>query len=95
MFAPELLDPTADRLAELAGEGQALEFAIGTGRVAISPVERGVSVTGIELSRPMVDRLRTKAGGATIPVIVADMTTAVAPGEFSNVPGHRRSEHAC
>jgi hypothetical protein len=29
MFAPEVLTPMAARLAELAGHGRALEFAIG------------------------------------------------------------------
>jgi SAM-dependent methyltransferase len=85
MFAPDVLGPTVDRLAELAGNGRALEFAIGTGRVAVPLAERGVSVTGIELSRPMVDRLRTKADEASIPVIIGDMTTATAPGEYSLV----------
>ncbi|MFD8920401.1 class I SAM-dependent methyltransferase [Streptomyces sp. NPDC059569] len=85
MFAPEVLGPTVDRLAQLAGEGAALEFAIGTGRVAVPLAERGVSVTGIELSRPMVERLRTKVDEATIPVIIGDMATAVAPGKFDLV----------
>jgi SAM-dependent methyltransferase len=85
MFAPEILGPAVDRLAELAGDGPALEFAIGTGRVAIPLAERGVPVTGIELSPPMVDQLRTKADDATIPVIVGDMTTAVAPGKYTLV----------
>lgn len=85
MFAPEVLGPTVDRLAELAAGGAALEFAIGTGRVAVPLAERGVPVTGIELSRPMVDQLRTKADEATIPVIVGDMATARAPGRFSLV----------
>src|SRR4051812_34477232 len=70
MFAPEVLGPTVDRLAELVGDGQALEFAIGTGRVAVPLAERGVPVTGIEQSRPMIDQLRTKADETTIPVIV-------------------------
>lgn len=39
MFAPDVLGPTVDLLAELAGDGRALEFAIGTGRVAISLAE--------------------------------------------------------
>ncbi|MFK4273854.1 SAM-dependent methyltransferase, partial [Streptomyces milbemycinicus] len=65
MFAPEVLGPTVDRLAELAGGGAALEFAIGTGRVAVPLAGRGVPVTGIELSRPMLDRLRAKADEAT------------------------------
>ncbi|WAP53807.1 class I SAM-dependent methyltransferase [Streptomyces sp. S465] len=80
MFAPEVLGPAVNRLAELAGGGAALEFAIGTGRVAVPLVERGVPVTGIELSLPMIDRLRTKADEATIPVVVGDMATSTAPG---------------
>ncbi len=62
MFAPDVLDPAVDFLAELAGEGPALEFAIGTGRVAIPLADRGVPVTGIELSQPMVDQLPQEAG---------------------------------
>jgi SAM-dependent methyltransferase len=85
MFAPEIVRPTVDRLAELAGDGAALEFAIGTGRVAVPLARRGVPVTGIELSRPMVEQLRTKADEATIPVINGDMATAVAPGKYTLV----------
>ncbi|MCX4967570.1 class I SAM-dependent methyltransferase [Streptomyces sp. NBC_00654] len=85
MFAPETLDPVLDRLAELADGGRVLEFAIGTGRVAVPLVRRGVPVTGIELSQPMIDRLRTKADAATIPVVVGDMATAGAPGTFQLV----------
>ena len=81
MFAPEVLGPTVDRLAALAGDGRALEFAIGTGRVAIPLAERGVPVSGIELSAPMIDQLRTKVDEATIPVVVGDMATARAPGD--------------
>jgi SAM-dependent methyltransferase len=82
MFAPEVLGPSVDRLAQLAGDGAALELAIGTGRVAVPLRERGVLVTGIELSRPMIDQLRTKVDEATIPVIAGDMATAVAPGKY-------------
>ncbi|HET7386170.1 MAG TPA: class I SAM-dependent methyltransferase [Nocardioidaceae bacterium] len=85
MFAPEVLGPTVDRLAELAGDGAALELAVGTGRVAIPLAERGVPVTGIELSRPMVEQLRTKADEATLPVVVGDMATVRAPGEYGLV----------
>ena len=83
MFAPEVLHPTVQFLEELAGRGPALEFAIGTGRVAIPLVERGVSVSGIELSKPMVDQLHKKR--ADIPVLVDDMATSTMPGEFSLV----------
>ena len=85
MFAPEVLEPAVKRLAELAGQGRALEFAIGTGRVAIPLSERGVPVTGIELSTPMIDELRTKIDERAIPVVVGDMATARAPGEFTLV----------
>lgn len=85
MFAPEVLGPTVDRLAELADGGRALEFAIGTGRVAVPLAERGTPVTGIELSHPMVDQLRTKVDAATVPVVVGDMATARAPGQYALV----------
>lgn len=79
-FAPEVLGPTVDLLERLAQDGPALEFAIGTGRVGIPLAARGVPVTGIELSKPMVAQLRRKAPEEQIPVIVGDMATAVAPG---------------
>jgi len=82
MFAPEVVGPAVDRLAALADGGRALEFAIGTGRIAVPLAERGVPVTGIELSEPMLDRLRRKAA---IPVVVGDMATARAEGRFSLV----------
>jgi len=85
MFAPDVLNPTVDRLAELAGGGRALELAIGTGRVAVPLAQRGVPVTGIELSQPMVDQLRTKVAAYQLPVVMGDMATARAPGEFSLV----------
>ncbi|NMO57357.1 class I SAM-dependent methyltransferase [Actinoplanes sp. TBRC 11911] len=85
MFAPEVLEPTVTTLASLAGGGPALEFAIGTGRVAVPLREMGVPVTGIELSRPMVDVLRTKATESQIPVELGDMATTRVDGEFSVV----------
>lgn len=84
MFSDEVLGPTVDRLAELAGDGPALELAIGTGRVAVPLAERGVPVSGIELSRPMIARLREKVGDG-IPVVQGDMATTRVPGEFSLV----------
>jgi SAM-dependent methyltransferase len=85
MFSPAVLGPTVDRLAELARDGRALEFAIGTGRVAVPLSERGIPVAGIELSPAMVARLRTKADEATIPVVLGDMATAIAPGSYALV----------
>lgn len=83
MFEPGVLDPAVDFLADLAGDGRALELAIGTGRVAIPLTDRGVPVDGIELSQPMVDQLHRKR--PDIRVAVGDMATTTVPGEFSLV----------
>jgi SAM-dependent methyltransferase len=85
MFDPGVLVPTVDVLADLAGGGRALEFAIGTGRVAIPLSERGVDVVGVELSRPMVDQMMAKPGSEGIPVTIGDMTTTRVEGEFDLV----------
>ena len=85
MFAPDVLGPTVDRLVAEADGGRALEFAVGTGRVALPLAARGVPVAGIELCRPMLDRLREKAGEAELPVVLGDMATVRVPGEFSLV----------
>ncbi len=84
MNSPAVLEPTVEFLLERAGGGRILEFAIGTGRVAVPLHERGAEVVGIELSEPMASRVREKVGEA-IPVVLGDMTTATAPGEFSLV----------
>ena len=85
MFEPSVLGPMADVLAELAGGGPALEFAIGTGRVALPLSARGIPVRGIELSPAMAERLAAKPGASDIPVIIGDMTTARVPGTFTLV----------
>src|SRR5262245_34484367 len=82
MNQPAATEPAAEFLAGLAGGGRALEFAIGTGRIALPISRRGVEVHGIELSRAMLEHLRTKAGGEAIPVTVGDMTSARADGTF-------------
>jgi SAM-dependent methyltransferase len=84
-FAPEVLDPTVDFLAQLAGPGPALEFAIGTGRVSIPLAARGIAVSGIELSEPMVAQLRRKAGAQHLPVAIGDMANSTVAGQFSLV----------
>jgi SAM-dependent methyltransferase len=85
MFAPEVLGPTIETLAALAGDGAALELAVGTGRVAIPLHEAGVDVTGIELSAPMIARLREKIDESVLPVVRGDMATTSAGEGFSLV----------
>ena len=85
MFAEAVVKPAVARLAALAGEGRALEFAIGTGRVAVPLRDFGVPVVGIEMWPAMIAQLRTKADAERIPVILGDMASATAPGAFTLV----------
>ena len=84
-FDPEIIDQTVDFLAELAGSGRALEFGIGTGRIALPLARRGVQVSGIDMSEAMVARLRAKPGGDDIGVTIGDFTTTTVEGSFSLV----------
>jgi SAM-dependent methyltransferase len=85
MGSPEVLAPTVDLLADLAGTGAALEMAVGTGRIALPLAARNVTVSGIELSPDMVAQLRAKPGGDAIPVTIGDMTTTRVEGAFQLV----------
>lgn len=82
MFNADVLGPTVDLLAEFAGNGAALEFAVGTGRVALPLAARGVSVSGIELSTAMASRLRAKDAAGHVRVTIGDMATARVEGSF-------------
>jgi SAM-dependent methyltransferase len=82
-FRPEVVAATVDVLAGLAGDGRALELAIGTGRVALPLARRGVPVHGIDMSRAMVARMRAKPGGEAIDVTIGDFATTRVDGTFS------------
>lgn len=73
---------TVSFLKHLAGDGPALELAIGTGRIALPLAARGVAVEGIDLSPAMVDRLRAKPGGAEIPVTIGDFADVYVEGTY-------------
>jgi SAM-dependent methyltransferase len=85
MFDPRLIGATVDLLAELAGDGAALEFAIGTGRIGLPLAERGVKVAGIDNSEAMLERLRAKPGADKIQALAGDMAATRVEGEFSLV----------
>jgi len=85
MFEPAVVDPAVDVLAELAGDGAALEFAIGTGRIALPLAERGVRVAGIDNSEAMLARLREKPGADAIEAALGDLSTTRVDGDFSLV----------
>jgi hypothetical protein len=85
MFDPAVVGATVDFLAELAGDGGALEFAIGTGRIALPLAERGVRVVGIDNSEAMLARLRAKPGAEHIDARAGDMAATRVDGEFALV----------
>ena len=84
MFDPAVIGPAVDTLAELAGDGDVLEFAVGTGRVAL-PLSERVRVVGIDNSEAMLDRLREKPGADRVRVLAGDMAATRVEGEFSLV----------
>ncbi len=85
MFDPAVVSPVVDMLAELGGQGPALEFGIGTGRIALPLAQRGLRVVGIDDSEAMVARLRAKPGARSIDVTIGNFATTRVDGEFSLV----------
>ena len=57
-------------LVDLASGGAVLELGIGTGRLALPLIELGLEVHGIDASAAMINELRSKPGGSSIPVTV-------------------------
>ena len=69
-------------LEQLAAGGPALELAIGTGRVALPLAARSIPVEGIDISEPMVARLRAKPGGDRISVTMGDFSQVPVSGTY-------------
>jgi SAM-dependent methyltransferase len=82
MFDPVVVAAAVDFLAEIAGDGAALELGIGTGRLALPLSARGVPVHGIDLSPDMVAQLQAKPGAGAIGVTIGDFATTVVAGTF-------------
>ena len=72
-------------LAQLAGDGPALELAVGTGRIALPLAARGVPVDGVDFSPDMVDQLRAKPGGDQISVTIGDFAEVPVTGTYDLV----------
>ncbi len=83
LFDPQVVEPAVSFLADLAGDGRALELGIGTGRLALPLSRRGIRVDGIELSSAMVEQLRSQPDSAGIDVTIGDFSTAMANGTFT------------
>jgi SAM-dependent methyltransferase len=82
LFEPAVVEPTVAFLADLAGTSPALEFGIGTGRIAIPLSQRGVQVSGIELSAAMVAQLGAQSEASNIDVAIGDFATTKVDGLF-------------
>jgi SAM-dependent methyltransferase len=85
MSAPAVVEPVVDMLAGFAGDGGALEFGIGTGRIALPLAARGVRVAGIDNSAAMLRRLRAKPGAGAIAAVEGDFASTRVDGEFALV----------
>lgn len=79
---PKADEGAADFLAELAGSGPVLELAVGSGRLALPLVERGLAVHGIDASEAMVEKLRARPGGDKVEVTIGDFADVAVQGRF-------------
>ena len=66
---------TAMLASEFAGRGTILEIGVGTGQIALALHGSGVPTAGVDISLPMLEKLRQKAGGRSpFPISGADGT---------------------
>ncbi len=61
-------------LRDLAGDGPALELAVGNGRVAIPLAAAGVEVDGIDFSANAIEQLQAHPQGGAVNASVADLS---------------------
>ncbi|KOU50131.1 hypothetical protein ADK54_09690 [Streptomyces sp. WM6378] len=74
--------PAADFLASLVGTGgRALELAVGTGRIALPLADRGIPVTGVDVSPAMLDELHRHRGDRAVTTHTGDMADLDTGGE--------------
>lgn len=74
-FTAEAVRPAVEFLADLAGDGAAVEFAVGTGRLALPLSELVAPVYGLDFSEAMLTELEKKPGADRVSLTVGDMTT--------------------
>jgi SAM-dependent methyltransferase len=72
-------------LTELAGSGKALELGIGTGRIALPLADRGVDVSGIDVSQSMLDQLKSKPSADKVALHLGSFLDLSVPGTFDLV----------
>ena len=82
---PSDTEDTVAFLSDLAGQGPVLELGIGTGRIALPLAQRGHEVHGVDASEAMVEKLRGKNGGESIPVTSRECAELEVEGDLSRV----------
>jgi SAM-dependent methyltransferase len=85
LFDETLIAATVAILVELAGTRPALEFGVGTGRIAVPLSRAGISVHGIELSPEMAAQLRALPGGSAVGVTIGDCASVKVGSQFGLV----------
>ena len=80
----DVVERTADRIVaatRLQPDSKILDFGIGTGRISLPLVRRGFSVTGVDISTKMMERLRAKLGpdAETLQLVQADIADLPLP----------------
>lgn len=85
MFEESVLNPAIDFLSNLIEGNRALEFGIGTGRIALPLLKRGLQLAGIEYSLEMIQELNKKDGAQQIEVVQGDFSKAKVPGKYNLV----------
>ncbi|HEY6474241.1 MAG TPA: class I SAM-dependent methyltransferase [Acidimicrobiales bacterium] len=81
LFEPGVVEPTVDFLVALASGGAALEFGVGTGRLALPLSARSTEVHGIDLSPAMLEELARQPGSAAVGVSLGDIAETRVAGE--------------
>ncbi|MCP2168588.1 class I SAM-dependent methyltransferase [Goodfellowiella coeruleoviolacea] len=76
---------TVDTVVELADGGPVLELGVGTGRVALPLARRGVKVTGVDVSEPMLAQLREKDPDGLVETVLGDFIDMPVRGRFKVV----------
>jgi SAM-dependent methyltransferase len=79
----EVSDAQISGLLDLARGGSIVEIGVGTGRIAIPLAEGGAAVTGIDVSRLMLDKARQKIRQLPVRLVHQDVTVEPIVGQFA------------
>jgi SAM-dependent methyltransferase len=75
-------DQAVALLRRWAGDGPALELAIGTGRIALPLAATGIRVDGVDISTHVIEQMRTKPGGDRIEATIGNMADVPVAGTY-------------